>query len=111
MNISPPAKMLTNASPPQPPQKLAELRSPQKANVQAVSISKRPEGLYFLMTPCSLRSLLSVQAYYTSFGACKYCREPPTKCARNNCEYQHKATCGLVLTLQEDKWPGKVGIL
>jgi hypothetical protein len=71
MNISPPAKMLTNASPPQPPQKLAELRSPQKANVQAVAISKRPEGLYFLMTPCSLRSLLSVQAYYTSFGACK----------------------------------------
>jgi hypothetical protein len=47
------------------------LKSSRKANVQAVAISKRPEGLHFLMTPCSLRSLLPDQTYYTKFGVCK----------------------------------------
>eukprot|EP00985_Skeletonema_marinoi_P016505 scaffold8899_cov112-Skeletonema_marinoi.AAC.2 len=42
-----------------------------KASAQGVVISKRPEGLHFLRTPCSLRSLLPDQAYYTKFGACK----------------------------------------
>mmetsp|Transcript_8746 Transcript_8746/g.13109 ORF Transcript_8746/g.13109 Transcript_8746/m.13109 type:complete len:119 (+) Transcript_8746:165-521(+) len=46
------------------------LKSSQKASAQGVVISKRPEGLHFLRTPCSLRSLLPDQAYYTKFGAC-----------------------------------------
>ena len=35
----------------------------RKARYESVSIYKRPEDLYFLMTPCSLRSLLPDQAY------------------------------------------------
>ena len=47
------------------------LKSSGKAGAQGVVISKRPEGLHFLRTPCSLRSLLPDQAYYTNFGVCK----------------------------------------
>mmetsp|Transcript_21728 Transcript_21728/g.35562 ORF Transcript_21728/g.35562 Transcript_21728/m.35562 type:complete len:132 (-) Transcript_21728:20-415(-) len=41
------------------------------AHGQGTLISKRPDGLHFLMTPCSLRSLLPHETYYTKFGECK----------------------------------------
>ena len=47
------------------------LKSSRKASAQGAVVSKRPDGLHFLMTPCSLRSLLPDQAYYTKFDECK----------------------------------------
>ena len=51
-----------------------KLKSAGKASAQeqeGTLISKKPEGLHFLMTPCSLRSLLPNETYYTKFGECK----------------------------------------
>ena len=51
-----------------------KLKSAGKTSAQeqeGTLISKKPEGLHFLMTPCSLRSLLPNETYYTKFGECK----------------------------------------
>ena len=87
MNISPPASNCRGfncASPPPTPRLYYQLvdpkdvlsvplvpalKSSRKASAQGgAAVSKRPEGLHFLMTPCSLRSLLPDQTYLTKFG-------------------------------------------